>query len=84
MIREKADKVVSKQWTKVSYVKECGKHPSWTTYRYQPQESVNKIGERPGSGGWMEAENSIKQMKMIDGAYAKAGLPLRPTSALVR
>ncbi len=82
-VREKADKNIMKQWTTTSYVKEYGEHPSWTTYRYELEEFVNKIRKRPGSGVWMEAEDSIKQMKMVDSAYAKAGLPLRPTSALV-
>ncbi len=82
-VREKADQKIIKQWTTTSYVKEYGQHPSWTTYRYQLEEFVNKIRKRPGSGVWMEAEDSIKQMKMIDSAYAKAALPLRPTSTFV-
>ena len=82
-VRTKTDKKVIKQWTKVSYVKEYGENASWTTYRWQLEEFVNKIRKRTGSGAWMGAEDSIKQMKMIDGAYTKAGLPLRPTSALV-
>ena len=83
-VRNKADKTPVKQWTKTSYVKEYGEHTSWTTYRWQLEEFVNKIRRRPGSGAWMKAEDSIKQMKMIDSAYTKAGLPLRPTSALVK
>ena len=83
IVRHKADQEIVKQWTTTSYVKEYGEHASWTTYRWQLEEFVNRIRRRPGSGAWMEPEDSIKQMKMIDGAYAKAGLPLRPTSALV-
>lgn len=83
-VRNKADQNVMKEWTKTSYVKEYGKHASWTTYRWQLEEFVNKIRRRPGSGAWMEAEDSIKQMKMIDSAYTKAGMPLRPTSVLAR
>ena len=84
MVRNKADKSVRKQWTTISYVKEYGEHASWTTYRWQLEEFVNRIRKRPGSGAWMEAEDSMRQMKMIDSAYTKAGLPLRPTSVLAR
>ena len=84
IIRNKADKKVAKRWAETSYVKEYGGHPSWTTYRWQLEEFVNKIRRRPGSGVWMGAEDSVKQMEMIDSAYAKAGLPLRPTSALAK
>ena len=83
VVRNKLDKKVTKQWTKTSYVKEYGEHPSWTTYRWQLEEFVNKIRERSGSGAWMDAGDSIKQMRMIDSGYKKAGLPLRPTSNLV-
>lgn len=83
VVRNKTDKKVTKQWTKTSFVKEYSEHPSWTTYRWQLEEFVNRVRGRSSSGAWMEAEDSIKQMKMIDSAYVKAGLPLRPTSALV-
>lgn len=83
-VRNKADKKVTKKWTETSYVKEYSEHPSWTTYRWQLEEFVNKIRKRPGSGVWMDAGDSIKQMKMIDSGYMKAGLPLRPTSALAK
>ena len=83
-VRDKVSKKIVRQWTNTSYVKEYGEHPSWTTYRWQLEEFVNRIRKRPGSGAWMEAEDSIKQMKMIDSGYIKAGLPLRPTSALVK
>lgn len=52
----------------------------WTTYRYQLEEFVNAVKKRPGSGVWVTGDDSVKQMEMIDGAYLKAGLPLRPTS----
>ena len=83
-LRVKESKQVTKKWTTTSYVKEYGEHASWTTYRWQLEEFVNKIRRRSGSGAWMEAEDSIKQMKIIDSAYTKAGLPLRPTSVLAR
>ncbi len=53
----------------------------WLSYRYQLEEFVNKIRGREGSGAWVDHESSIAQMRMIDMAYAKAGLPLRPTSS---
>ena len=84
MVRNKMNKTLIKQWTKTSFVKEYGEHPSWTTYRWQLDEFVNKVRRRSGSGAWMDAEESITQMKLIDSAYSKAGLPLRPTSALAK
>ena len=52
----------------------------WSTYRYMLEQFVNKIKGREGSGVWIDADESIKQMKAIDQAYEKAGLPIRPTS----
>jgi predicted dehydrogenase len=52
----------------------------WSTYRYMLEEFVNMIKKREGSGVWVDGNNSISQMKVIDGAYVKAGLPIRPTS----
>jgi len=51
----------------------------WTTYRYMVEEFVNKLKGRQGSGIWIDGEDSIKQMAMIDSAYIKSGLPVRPT-----
>jgi hypothetical protein len=45
---------------------------------------VNKVRGREESGVWMDGEDSIKQMAMIDSAYEKAGLPIRPTSSICR
>ncbi len=53
----------------------------WSTYRHQLEQFVNRVKGREGSGCWMECEDSVKQMEMIDSAYTKAGLPLRPTSS---
>lgn len=53
----------------------------WTTYRYMLEEFVNRIKGRSGSGVWVDGEDSVKQMTMIDEAYEKAGLPIRPTSS---
>ncbi|ORY59200.1 uncharacterized protein BCR38DRAFT_460526 [Pseudomassariella vexata] len=51
----------------------------WSTYRYQLEEFVNAVKGRKGSRVWVSHDTSIKQMEMIDSAYEKAGLPLRPT-----
>lgn len=51
---------------------------TWTTYRYQLEEWVNRIREREGSGVWLSGEESIKQMEMIDSAYKCAGMKIRP------
>lgn len=52
----------------------------WATYRYQLEEFVNRVKKREGSGVWVEPEDSIRQMEMIDATYLKTGLPVRPTS----
>jgi predicted dehydrogenase len=54
--------------------------PYWSTYRHMLEQFVNKIKGRPGSGVWIDADESINQMRAIDRAYEKAGLPIRPTS----
>ncbi len=54
--------------------------PFWMSYRYQLEQFVNHIRGREGSGLWVDAEYSVSQAKVLDMAYAKSGLPLRPTS----
>ncbi|CZT45854.1 related to Oxidoreductase [Rhynchosporium secalis] len=88
-IRKSATKETLKQWTTTEYEKaytwkdearEGQGHDSWSTYRHQLEQFVHKIkGSGSPSGIWMDNEDSIKQMTMIDSAYKKAGLPLRPT-----
>ncbi|KAK1676450.1 putative oxidoreductase [Colletotrichum godetiae] len=51
----------------------------WTSFRYQLEAFVNRIKGRE-THYWVTGEDSIKQMKMIDMAYEKSGLRLRPTS----
>ncbi|KAL8829440.1 MAG: hypothetical protein Q9170_006170 [Blastenia crenularia] len=84
-IRTKSDGKVVKTWTQTSYIKEysTGNGPdSFTTYRYMLEEFVNKIRKRPVST-WVDHEDSIGQMKMIDTAYLAAGLPVRPSISSV-
>lgn len=89
-IRNKESQKSIKTWTKKSSKKVYqweghgdSKMPGedhWTTYRHMLEQFVNKIKKREGSGVWMDGEDSIGQMVMIDSAYEKAGLPLRPSS----
>jgi predicted dehydrogenase len=55
----------------------------WTSYRHQLEEFVHRVMKREGSGVWVDLEDSIRQMEVIDATYVKAGLPVRPTSALL-
>ena len=48
----------------------------WTTYRYQLESFIAKIrGEEPPH--WIELEESVATMNIIDQVYDKAGLPRR-------
>jgi predicted dehydrogenase len=90
-IRNKADGRPVKKWVeskshKAYTYKEAGGDFAnlpgedwWMSYRYQLEEFVNKIKGRK-TQFWITGENSVKQMKMIDMAYEKSGLGLRPTS----
>ncbi|KAL9636176.1 MAG: hypothetical protein Q9204_002359 [Flavoplaca sp. TL-2023a] len=76
---------VKKRWTDTRYLKKysddkVGADDSWTTYRHMLEQFVNKIRGRP-AGIWVDGEDSIRQMKMIDGAYTKAGMKIRPSIA---
>jgi predicted dehydrogenase len=55
----------------------------WSTYRYQLEAFVDRVKKRKGVGVWVEGEESIRQMEVIDSTYEKAGLPLRPTSQIL-
>ena len=96
VIRNKADSRSLKTWTeskscKAYSYKEAGGEeaggefanlPSedwWMSYRYQLEEFVNRVKGRP-TQYWVEGQDSWDQMKMIDMAYKKSGLGLRPTS----
>lgn len=51
----------------------------WMSYRHQLEQFVNRVKGRK-TQHWVTAEDSIAQMKMIDMAYEKSGLGVRPTS----
>ncbi|RAO67707.1 uncharacterized protein BHQ10_003719 [Talaromyces amestolkiae] len=57
-------------------------HPggtSWSTYRYQLEEFVNRVRGRKGTGVWVEHQSSIDQMDVLDEMYKKGGLKIRPS-----
>lgn len=81
--------VVTKRWTvkkskKIYTFKQAGidqpSEPFWLSYRHQLEQFVDRIRGREGSGVWVTPEDSIAQARMIDMAYKKTDLPLRPSS----
>ncbi|KAG4258074.1 hypothetical protein FPRO03_03029 [Fusarium proliferatum] len=77
-----------KKWTvkqskKVYTFKDAGidepSEPFWSSYRHLLEQFVNRVRGKQGSGLWVGHEDSIAQARMIDMAYDKSGLPLRPT-----
>ncbi|KAJ5802193.1 oxidoreductase [Penicillium pulvis] len=94
VIREKVEGMVVKAWVeseshKAYRYKDAGGEfrdsPGetwWMSYRYQLEEFVNRVKGRK-TRYWVSGDDSLNQMKMIDMAYEKSGLGLRPTSAFV-
>ncbi|KAJ4250133.1 hypothetical protein NW762_011944 [Fusarium torreyae] len=89
IVRDAVSGKVIKGWTtkeskKIYTFKDAGINqpgePFWTSYRHQLEQFVNRIRGNKGSGLWIGYEDSLAQAKMIDMAYEKSGLPLRPTS----
>lgn len=92
VIRNRADKKPIKKWTESSSHKaytyeEAGGDFSglpgqdwWMSYRYQLETIDDQIKSRK-TPYWVSGDDSIKQMRMVDMAYAKNGLELRPTSS---
>lgn len=90
-IRERKTGVSIKKWTenkshKVYTFKEAGGkfkdlpgELHWMSYRYQLEAFVNKIQGKKVQH-WVSGEDSILQMQMIDMAYEKSGLGMRPSS----
>lgn len=90
-IRSKDNGKVIKKWVekksqKVYTFKEAGGEFAdlpgeihWMSYRYQLEAFVNRVKGRK-TQHWVSGEDSIAQMKMIDMAYEKSGLGVRPTS----
>ncbi|CAK7212013.1 hypothetical protein SBRCBS47491_001318 [Sporothrix bragantina] len=81
--------IVAETWTtkeskKIYTFKDAGidqpSKPFWLSYRHQLEQFVNRIRGQEGSGVWVTPEDSIAQARMIDMAYKKTDLPLRPGS----
>ena len=51
----------------------------WMSFKYQLDQFVDKVKGRE-TRYWVSREDSILQMKMVDMAYEKSGLGVRPTS----
>lgn len=49
------------------------------SFRYQLEQFVNRVKGRE-TQYWVSKEDSLLQTKMIDMAYEKSGLGVRPTS----
>jgi len=84
VLRHTEDGHIAKQWTEKSYIKQYdgdSGDASWTTYRHQLEQFVNRVQGRQGSGVWIDGEDSIRQMETIDGAYKRADMLLRPSSS---
>jgi predicted dehydrogenase len=91
-IRQTKDGQVIKKWenttSRKAYTwKEAGGEFSdlpgeahWMSFRHQLEQFVNKVKGRK-TQAWIEREDSIEQMKMIDMAYEKSGLGVRPSSS---
>ena len=90
-IRSKDDGSVIRKWTeqkshKTYSFNEAGGEfadlpgeTSWMSYRYMLEQFVNRVRGRE-TQHWVNGPDSIAQMKMLDMAYEKSGLGLRPTS----
>ncbi|KLO83808.1 Oxidoreductase [Fusarium fujikuroi] len=88
-IRDDRNDTDLKKWTvkqskEVYTFKDAGidqpSEPFWSSYRHLLEQFVNRVRGKQGSGLWVGHEDSIAQARMIDMAYEKSGLPLRPTS----
>lgn len=81
IVKRWREKQTKKAYTwKESGLQDLPSEPYWMSYRFQLEEFVNRIKGRAGSGVWVDAEDSIAQTRMIDMAYEKSDLPLRPGS----
>ncbi|KAI1291547.1 putative oxidoreductase [Xylaria venustula] len=90
-VRKKDDKRPVRSWTetashKAYNFKEAGGEFTdlpgeswWMSYRFQLESFVNRIRGREVQY-WVTGKDSTSQMKMVDMAYDKSGLGLRPTS----
>ncbi|KAF2742621.1 putative oxidoreductase [Sporormia fimetaria CBS 119925] len=79
-VRGKDGRVV-KTWTEKKSEKkyEVRDGEQWMSYRFQLEEFVNRIKGRE-TRWWVEGEDSVEHMRMVDMAYVKSGLGVRPSS----
>jgi predicted dehydrogenase len=94
VIRNKGDRLPVKKWVEskshkaYTYKEASGEFANlpgedwWMSYRYQLEEFVNRVKGRQ-TQFWVNGVDSVNQMKMIDMAYEKSGLGLRPTSSFL-
>jgi predicted dehydrogenase len=69
------------RWEEVWTTGGKGGKSFWSTYRWQLEALVLKVrGKEPPA--WVEGEESIAQMEVIDAIYRAAGLPVRPSNVL--
>ncbi|KAL8392194.1 hypothetical protein RB595_002400 [Gaeumannomyces hyphopodioides] len=67
-------------WEEAGFEERGGGLPGFTSYRHQLGAFVDRIRGRAGTGMWVEHDDSIAQARMLDMAYEKSGLGVRPTS----
>lgn len=84
----KRETTTVKSWTKKNAIKAYdwpdksdGRQggASWSTYRYQLEEFVNRVKGRKGTGVWVSGQSSMDQMAVLDEMYEKGGLKIRPS-----
>ncbi|KAL7937631.1 hypothetical protein V8C35DRAFT_293047 [Trichoderma chlorosporum] len=55
--------------------------PWWTTYRYQIEAFVDRIkaakAQEKYNGPWVDLDESVKLMEIVDAVYEKSGMPKR-------
>ncbi|KAH6974601.1 hypothetical protein BKA56DRAFT_490586 [Ilyonectria sp. MPI-CAGE-AT-0026] len=90
-IRSRDSGKVLKKWTESRWQKaytpaeaggefaERDGEPYWMSFRYQLEAFVNRVKGRE-TDYWVDTKDSLLQMKMVDMAYEKSGLGIRPTS----
>ncbi|KAJ5826821.1 hypothetical protein N7447_003584 [Penicillium robsamsonii] len=93
-IRDKASNKVLKKWTEkrsqkaykprdaTGEISKLDGEDHWMSFRYQLEQFVNRVKGRP-TQYWVDRQDSLNQMKMVDMAYEKSGLGLRPTSKYI-
>ncbi|KAI1827812.1 putative oxidoreductase [Xylaria intraflava] len=91
VIRNSKDNKVIKKWEekksqKAYTFREAGGQFSelpgetfWSSYRHQLEQFVNRVKGRE-TRYWIDRQDSVNQMRMVDLAYEKSGLGRRPTS----